>query len=99
MQAIDDNHWVVKSISCQVPDGYNVTRKCITCTVCTLPMHSHYTALSLSVNSYVSTCMHVITTVMTIAMVTSASTYTVYTHCKSNNLETLNYMKISNLRM
>jgi len=97
MQAIDDNHWVVKSISGQVPDGYNVTRKCIICTVCTLATSLH--CPSLSVASYVSTCMHVITAVMTIAMVTSASTYTVYTHCKSNNLETLIYMKISNLRM
>ena len=91
MQAIDDNHWVVKSISGQVPDGY-----VITCTVFTLATSLH---CSFPECGFLCQHMHVITAVMTIAMVTSASTYTVYTHCKSNNLETLTYMKISNLRM
>lgn len=35
LQSIDNDHWIVKSTSGLVTDGYTVSRKCANCTECT----------------------------------------------------------------
>lgn len=56
----------------------------------------HYTVHLMSVASYVSTCTHVMSGVMTTAMVISANTFTVCIHYKERNLKAL--IKTSNFR-